>query len=131
MKYIVFLLTLYFCIQFVAADPLEGYVAHSNVRGMIGARINSHGVISAVRYRSPAQLNGLRPGDKIKYVDWRPFSLSRIHGAPGERVTLTIDGETFMRTIVIPFVDYREIDYETDPTRFYEERKIVNFGEEA
>ena len=134
MKYLL-LLILVFCLQAVEAETLRGVCARSNVKGMIGARINNHGVISAVRYRSPAQLAGIRAGDRINLVNYQPFSLTKIHGAPGEHIVFTIyendAAAAPFRDVEIPFVDEGSIDYKTDPDLYYDERKIVDFGEQT
>lgn len=117
---IVFCILIIF-LQRVEAEALRGGVIFSNVKGMIGARINNHGVVSCVRYRSPAQLNGLRPGDKIVMVDFARFDLGRIKGSPGERVVLTIERAGKILELEIKYADARAIDYATDPDRYYGE----------
>ena len=105
---------------------LQGSVVKSNAKGMIGARIHKDGSISCVRYRSPAQLAGLEVDDKIIMVNYQQFSLGIVKGVPGENIHLTVvRGTNNILFFDIKFVDSHDIDYKTDPTMFYEERKIV------
>lgn len=119
------------CLQAAEAQMLRGEVSFSRIKGMIGARIGKTGIVSAVRYRSPAQLAGLKTGDKIIGVNFESFALSKIHGSAGERITLTVmrPGEN-PRNVEISFDDYRAIDYKTNPQSYYDELgSMPEFGE--
>lgn len=116
----IFILYLQNCLE-AQAEPLKGYVIYDKIKGMIGARINKSGFVSCVRYRSPAQLAGLRAGDRIVKIDLSRFALNRLNGCPGEHVRLTIARQEELIDLDVPFVDYRKIDYKTDPDRFFDE----------
>lgn len=102
-------------------EPLKGFCVYSQIKGMIGARINKNGIVSCVRYRSPAQTAGLRAGDRIVKVDMQKFALQQIHGCAGDSVRLTVVRDEALIDLEIPYVDEHTIDYKTDPDRYFDE----------
>lgn len=121
------LLLLLTCSPGLGQVVLKGGV--SSGVGRIGIRINTRGIISAVRYNSPAQVAGLEVGDRVVVVNYRPFSLSRLNGSPGEQVTLEIVRSTpigeWRRKVTLEYVPFTQIDYKTDPNRYNEEHQLI------
>lgn len=89
--FVMFILTVYGLAHAHPQTLYQGQVFHSDKTGKLGIIINYRGIITRVRYHSPAFYAGLQINDKIVKVDYQDFSLGRLDGCAGQVKHLLIE----------------------------------------